>query len=322
MAKRGRKPRGAMPPPPPDVPLPLPDPKDEPLTDTERRFVDAFLVSEKAVRAYLSVFPESTYRNAAEQSCKWRKKPNIQAEITARRRDIAKQCRLDAANALREASWLAYSDIGDLFDPETNRLLPVTKIPLHARRCIQSVKVRRECVTTRRTTITGARGRPPVQVDTTVHEQELEFKLYDKQVALGKVLRYLGLETVLPPIESVLQALPPRLAAEVRAELTAAGDAGQLPSGEDPQQSTQPGWNRIGRGTTKGIDVTDEALRTEWLWWAGKGHGGPVTRHSIGGTFRWKAKRGVVVDVIPNGVLVEWDAPVPGTVPEQDRKGG
>lgn len=226
MAKRKRKPRGPMPPPPPDVPVPLPDPRDEPLTDVERRFVDEYLVHERGVRAYLAVFPASGYRAASVEASRWKRKPNIAAEITARRRDIAKQCRMEAANALRESGWLAFSNIADLFDPETNLLLPVTKIPLHAQRAIQSVKVRRERVTVRRTTVTGARGRPPVTVDTTIHEQELEFKLHDKQSALDRVHRYLGLTDSLPPIEAVLNALPPVLATEVRQALTAGSGGG------------------------------------------------------------------------------------------------
>jgi hypothetical protein len=38
--------------------------------------------------------------------------------------------------------------------------------------------------------------------------------------ALGKLCRHLGLETEIPPLEALLNALPPDLSAAVRAQLT------------------------------------------------------------------------------------------------------
>lgn len=212
-------PRKRKPPPPgaPAVP-----PEDVPLNDTERRFLTEYLVDENGVRAYMTIHPDSTYKNAAEQSCKLRKKPNVAAELKGAREAAARRCKLRADNSLRENGFIAHSDIIDLVDPETNRLLPIRKIPLATRRAIKKVRVRRERVD--RSTTTVRRGAATtVTVDTTIHEQELEYEFHSKDQAIAREFRYLGMEQSIPPLDAVLALLPADLAAQVRDAL-AAGD--------------------------------------------------------------------------------------------------
>lgn len=47
--------------------------------------------------------------------------------------------------------------------------------------------------------------------------------------------------------------------------------------------------------------------RTEWLWWAGPGHTGGLTRANIGTRVKHNGRFAVVADVTPNAVLVEWE---------------
>lgn len=202
-------------PPPPGTP-PVP-PQDVPLNDAERRFVLEYLRDENGVRSYLTIHPDSTYKNAAEQSCKLRKKPNVAAELKGARSAAARRCKLRADNSLRENGFVAHSDIIELVDPVTNRLLPIREIPLATRRALKKVRVRRERVDQR--TTTTRRGATTVTVDTTIHEQELEYEFHDKNAALAREWRYLGMESALPPLDAVLAALPPALAGQVRAAL-------------------------------------------------------------------------------------------------------
>ena len=214
-----RKPKKPVPPPIPVAPV-VP-PELVPLSDSERRFLDEYLVDENGVRAYRVVCPDTTYGAAAVAASKMLKKPNVAAELKAARSAATRRCRIRAANSLRENGFIAHSDIVELVDPVTNHLLPIRKIPLATRRAIKKVRVRRERVD--RATTTVRRGTATVTTDTTTHEQELEFEFHDKTAALAREFRYLGMEGAIAPLESLLAALPPALAEAVRAAL-AAGD--------------------------------------------------------------------------------------------------
>lgn len=203
-------------PPAPDAP-PVP-PELVPLNDTERRFLVLYVNTENAVRCWLDIHPDTTYAAAAVAASTLLKKPNVARELKAMRADAARRCLLRADKSLRENAFIAHSDIGDLIDPDTNQLLPIRRVPLSTRRAIQSVRVRRERVTTRRT-VTGRAG-TTTTVDVTTHEQELEFRLYDKSPALEREFRYLGLTQAIPSLDVLLASLPAELAAQVRDAMT------------------------------------------------------------------------------------------------------
>lgn len=197
-------------------------PAEVPLNDTERRFLAEYLVDENAVRAYTTIYPDVSYLTAAQRGSRLVKKVNVAAELQAYRQAAAKRCRLRADNSLRENGFIAHSDMIELVHPDTNQLLPIRKIPLATRRAIKKVKVRRERVD-RRTTTSRRGVATTVTVDTTIHEQELEYEFHDKNAALAREFRYLGMETSLPPLDAVLALLPVDLANQVRDAL-AAGD--------------------------------------------------------------------------------------------------
>ena len=86
-------------------------------------------------------------------------------------------------------------------------------MPAEVRRAVRSVKVSRERVTRR----VIRRGK--TTTTTTVRECVIEVKFWDKMAALERLFRHLGLDTPIPPLESLFRSLPPRLADGVRAAL-------------------------------------------------------------------------------------------------------
>ena len=199
---------------------PRPDPADAALTDAEERFVNEYMHDLNMVRAYQAAVPGTGARAAKRQAQAMRELPHVKAEIAARRHDAKIRCGIRADNVLREWARIAFSDISLHYGPD-DRLLPTGSIPLDQRRAIQSVKVRRERVTTRRISSTR-KGPTTTTTDVTTHEMEIEVKLYDKLAALQRLGAFLGLADSLPDLERLLLALPPQLAEQVRAMLGAA----------------------------------------------------------------------------------------------------
>lgn len=212
--KRGRPPKNPPPPPPP----PAPDPADQSLSEPEQRFVDEYWLNENLTRAYLAVYPDSSYRNAYAGGRLFLARPHVQAELRARRHAARVRHQVRADNILREWGYIGFSDIGDVFDAN-NRLLPTRQIPLATRRAIKSVKIRRERVQTR--TDSTRHGKTTVETTVTIHECEVEVVFHDKLAALEKLGRSLGLQASIPPLEVLLSALPPAVAESVRGQLMA-----------------------------------------------------------------------------------------------------
>lgn len=200
-------------PPLPDPPAPPPSlaPEDRQLNERERRYVEEYLWDRVRTRAYLRSHPNADYRTARSRSSELHNRPHVRAEIDAATRAQTARCRVRADAVLLEISRIANSDVAELFDPHSNALRHPRHIPLDARRAIASVRVGRE----RRTVRNHAQN----QTTTTVIEQIIEYKLWPKNDALGKLASYLGLSTAIPPLDALLAALPPALAGAVRAEL-------------------------------------------------------------------------------------------------------
>jgi hypothetical protein len=103
-------------------------------------------------------------------------------------------------DVLRELAAIAFADAGDLFqapdpaDPAALRLVHPRRLPLHVRKAIASIKVRREKIKTEKNGETATR--------TTV--EVLEYRLWSKPDALEKIGRHLGIFQPLPPIGVLL----------------------------------------------------------------------------------------------------------------------
>ncbi len=232
--RKDTPPEGAGPPTPPppidpDAP-PAPDPNDpaaRELTYTEQRYVDEYMLDRKRVRAYRRVFPNANYRTAANGVAEIHNRPHVLREIqeATRAQQIRTQIRADTV--LKELRRIAESDVLDLFDPQTNQLRHPRHIPIDTRRTIASIRVNRA-----RTTVNSANGTQTSVVDTI-----MEYKLWNKNDALGKLAAYLGLQTEIPPLDALLSALPPALASAVRSAML---QQAQPPQPKPPEHPPTP----------------------------------------------------------------------------------
>jgi hypothetical protein len=115
----------------------------------------------------------------------------------ARRR----RTRVNSDRLLREQAAVAFSDIGELFDPDGRPLPPHLIAPI-ARLAIESLTVART-----------------VNASGAVTET-FRVKFWDKCKALDLLARHLGLGRPVPPLEALLAAMPDGLRDEVRAALS------------------------------------------------------------------------------------------------------
>lgn len=243
MAKSKKKPAAApkkpkkpkRPPVPPDdapPPAAVGHPPGD-LSDDEERFVVEYLVDRCAAHAYRRAFPGCSRTTARAAGHRMRNLPHVAQEISAELAALNRRIRVGAEDVLREIARVAYSDILELYNPVTGHLYAPRHIPFDTRRAIASVKVNRL-----RTSVTR-NGR----TKTTVTEQEVEYKLWPKMDALGKLCAHLGLNTEITPLESLLRALPGEMAAQIRTALaTPRGASLPVPStnGHAPHPEEKP----------------------------------------------------------------------------------
>ena len=203
----------------PVVPTPPSTPSDgvnRPLTSDEALFVDSYLIYRRYAAAYREVFPATSWQNSRRWGWEWGHRPHVEAEIRAAIRDQRTRKRATADGVIDELARIAFSDILDLYDPATQNLRHPRHIPFETRRAISSMRVQRQRVT--ETTQSGGRGRPTTT--TRIVDSIVEYKLWNKTEALAKIANHLGLNTELPPLESLLRLLPTELASQVRSALT------------------------------------------------------------------------------------------------------
>src|SRR5437868_5038248 len=108
---------------------PPPEPADAPLTPSERRFVDEYLVDLNATRAYLAAHPRTTYAAARVGGSRLVAKANVAAELKAGRDAQQRRTRVRADAVLRELCRVAFSDPVYIVGSD-DRLLPLRRVPL------------------------------------------------------------------------------------------------------------------------------------------------------------------------------------------------
>ncbi len=205
---------------PPKAPKPPPVTIDTPLSHQQERFVEEYLIDRNGTAAYMRVFPECSRRAARACGSSWRHLPNVGAEIQAGIDAQRIRNNVSADDVIKELRRLAFSDIIDLFDPNTHQLRHPRHIPYDTRKAIASIKVQRT-----RHTKTKAK-----KTTTTVSDTILEYRLWSKPDAIGKYMAHLGLNQAIPPIEVLLSILPPELSAQLRIALRATGNDTVLPT--------------------------------------------------------------------------------------------
>lgn len=196
---------------PPDVP---PDDPNHvpavPLSDNERAFIEEYLIDRNSTQAYRRVFPNASYESARRHGSDIRLRPHVSRELDAALRAQRLRTRVSADSIISEMARVAFSDVLDLYDPNTQQLRSPRHIPYETRRAIMSVRVSRQRVT-QRTNNTS---------QTTISDTIMEYKFHPKMDALGRLARHLGLDTEITPLEALLRMLPPDVSNMVRASLT------------------------------------------------------------------------------------------------------
>lgn len=192
------------------------------LTDDEERFVSEYLIDRNGTAAYIRAHPGTKRNTAAELASRLLKKVKIANAVKIGERDLRRRSKVKAERVVEHAARIAFLDIGDVLDLSVSdfRPLPPREIPRDVRRAIQAVKVTRRKL--------KSRGEEDYEVES------VEYKLPDKNAALDKLFRHLGLYADLPLLEVLLGGLPPEVAAAVRAALAAQvhpnGDRGHGPA--------------------------------------------------------------------------------------------
>lgn len=160
-----------------DDPKPVPE-KLPALRPKQAAFVREYLKDFNGTQAAIRAgYSAKTAREIATENLS---KPAIVAAVAAIANARLEKLNIEGDEILREALLIAKSDIGDILDftGDVPCLKAAKDIPEHARRAIQSVKVKRY--------MEGA-GELAKEVEVT------EFKLWDKLSAIEKIGKYLGL---------------------------------------------------------------------------------------------------------------------------------
>ena len=173
------------------------------LTEQELRFVVEYVSDGNATRAYRAAFDCTGRSTGAVMVAASRlvRKCKVREEIRAQHAEARKRLRVTPMRLQRELAAIAFADIGDVLDlsnsEEGIRLRSFQDIPPNARKALESVTMK-------------------VNGD---DSHIIAVKLRDKLGALDKLAKLLGLYQELPPLETLLMALPPKVADRVRVAL-------------------------------------------------------------------------------------------------------
>lgn len=188
-----------------------------PLTAPQLRFCEEYAADPIGVQAYRRAFPGCSYNSARVEASKLLREPNIQAEIEACREGYRKATRVNAMRVLRELSAAGFFSWSDVLegDDQCNGGLPRPKawkdIPPAAKRALTSVKIKRKRIAS------------TVKDDATCWEiEDIEFKGPDKNAALDKLCKHLGITKDGAALEAILA----KLAEAERAEAKLSGTDG------------------------------------------------------------------------------------------------
>ena len=173
------------------------------VTEAHRRFVDEYLIDLNGTRAYRVAYPGASYAAARTNAGRLLALPAVWREVRAGRAAQRKRTRVTADRVLRELAVIAFSDIGDLFEPD-GRPIAVHQLDPATRRAIATRTV---------SSATDASG---------VTRETFHVRFWDKLRALELLARHLGLDRPLTPLAALLEVLPARLRVDVAAALSAA----------------------------------------------------------------------------------------------------
>lgn len=170
-------------------------------------FVAEYLIHRNGLRAYKKIYGGVSYSAMGVGAHTLLKKPKIRAEINAYIKAQGERTKITADRVLREIGRIAFADMEELQD-DGGRMRLLREIPVDLRKAIAGIEVSRE------------RRYTDEESGETVAESTIKYKLYDKNAALAKLCKFLGLETELTPLEALMGMLPPDVAVTLREALS------------------------------------------------------------------------------------------------------
>lgn len=229
--KPSRKASSKRPPKRPIVPppgAPTGDDAARPLTDIQQAFVDEWMLTRNSFAAYRRVRPDLSARSCQSHASNLRRHPAVDAEIRARLAELRLRRTVEATQVIKETERIAFSDVAELFDPNTLQLRHPTRIPFDTRMAIASIKVSKQ-----RQRITTTRPNATSTTRTVTTESIIEYRFWNKLDALAKLGRRYGLDMEITPLDTLLNLLPRPLAIEVRAAIVESLET--KPKSDDPK---------------------------------------------------------------------------------------
>lgn len=174
------------------------------LTAREERFCREYVIDNCGLRA--AVRAGYSPRSAAPIASAKLTKHNILARISELRKKRNEEAGVSAVKVLLEMSYLGHYDVGDLRLTKSGNLSKLT--PIETRRAIVGIEVER--IPQKRDENGLA---PPDKIKTKV-------RFHPKTAGLTNLANHMGLlSTELPPLEVLLNRLPPKFAARLRHEM-------------------------------------------------------------------------------------------------------
>lgn len=147
------------------------------LTPKQQRFVEEYLIDLNATQAAIRAgYSESTAHATGWENLR---KPEIERAIEEAIAARTHRVQVDADEVLRELMRIGYSDAWNYEQGADGRLALVQGAPMEATRAVASVKHKTRLI--------------PRKDDDPIEEHTVEFRLWDKNVALANLGRHLGL---------------------------------------------------------------------------------------------------------------------------------
>jgi phage terminase small subunit len=178
------------------------------LTLKQRLFCDIYLTCLNRTKAYREAgYAADSYGTARTESSNLLARPDIHSWIGQKMKERADRLSVSAERTLRELVIVAYSRVDHFRINRDTGLIEVKPgVPEEALGAVRSVKAVSK-------TTTGERDGRPVTETTWAGE----FQLWDKLKALDTLCKHLGLVSAeLPPLEVLMNRLPPEVAAILR----------------------------------------------------------------------------------------------------------
>lgn len=201
------------------------------LTLKERLACDYYLTHLNETRAYREAgYKAATFDNARQDANALFNRPYIRSWLDVKMQERAERLEVSADRALLEAAVVAYASVGDYqINVDTGSIEVKPGVPKEALRAVSSVEVTR-------TATTRGVGKDAVTTVTWTGK----FRMCDKLRSLELLCRHLGLTGAeLPPLEVLLNRLPPKVGNMLRTMLAGPGRRPEgIPAAAPPAEGT------------------------------------------------------------------------------------